>query len=416
MKRSFLLLLALCGSFLALPAWAVNLSSSGSLPRGATTELQLTAEVSNVPLADMVDNNAEDTLRDKIEVYLEDLSTSKRIRYTDEPANEAFLNGYTVRLTDSEMVDEPAGTKLLNGTLLIEQGTGAEKTLQQLVTSGVVRVRLKYIPVQGDAVEKTVSADQKLGVVDEAPGAVTATSQHLGLAVSWTPVSQVTYNKGDADSPTSTKVILVDTSVSPSLTFDATTFQDDPAAETVDTTCAFTADVSAGTCSLEDCAGAHLDFTQIATLEGVRVATASYPANNTAFTNLDPEKSYAIIAAFEPDGLQRSACIMGQPKVNTTFIELNGGKEAKPGDPYCFIATAAYGTALHPHLDTLRWFRDNALLTSAWGRAFVNAYYEYAPPVARWLEQHEQVRAIVRGALWPIVNIIEWARGEPAAA
>lgn len=413
MKRSYLSLLFFFAIWIASPAWAVNLSGSGSLPRGTATDLQLTVEVSAVPAADMVNSNAEDTLHDKIQVYLEDLSTSKRLRYSDEAANDVFANGYTVRITDAEMQDEPAGTKLLTGTFLIEQGTGAEKTLSQLVTSSAVKVRLKYIPAQGEAEEQSVSAVQKLGVVDEAPSNVTATAQHLGLSISWTPASQVTYNKGNPDAPTGTKVILVDTSVATSLTFDAATFKEDPADESNDTTCAFTADPAAGTCSLEECANAHLDFTQIATLDGVRVSTATYPSNNVAFTDLDPERHYAVITAFAPDGLQRSACVMGQPKVNSTLVELNGGKEAKPGDPYCFIATAAYGTPLHPHLNTLRWFRDHALLTTSWGRAFVNAYYTYAPPVARWLEHHDGVRAVVRLMLWPLVNLIEWARGEP---
>ncbi|HXE71734.1 MAG TPA: CFI-box-CTERM domain-containing protein [Candidatus Nitrosotenuis sp.] len=73
----------------------------------------------------------------------------------------------------------------------------------------------------------------------------------------------------------------------------------------------------------------------------------------------------------------------------------------------CWIATAAYGSALHPHVVSLRWFRDHVLLKTWPGRVFVGFYYSTAPPVARWIARHEWARATVRGALWPVVMTIE---------
>lgn len=73
----------------------------------------------------------------------------------------------------------------------------------------------------------------------------------------------------------------------------------------------------------------------------------------------------------------------------------------------CWIATAAYGSPLHPHVASLRWFRDHVLLKTWPGRAFVGLYYSTAPPVARWIARHEWARATVRGALWPVVMTIE---------
>jgi hypothetical protein len=40
----------------------------------------------------------------------------------------------------------------------------------------------------------------------------------------------------------------------------------------------------------------------------------------------------------------------------------------------CFIATAAYGTALHEDIDVLREFRDDYLMPNPAGRAFVKIY------------------------------------------
>ena len=75
--------------------------------------------------------------------------------------------------------------------------------------------------------------------------------------------------------------------------------------------------------------------------------------------------------------------------------------------PACFIATAAYGTPMHPHLDSLRDFRDRYLVTNAPGRALVRFYYRYSPPIAGYIADRRSLRTIVRVLLAPIVFTIE---------
>jgi hypothetical protein len=74
-----------------------------------------------------------------------------------------------------------------------------------------------------------------------------------------------------------------------------------------------------------------------------------------------------------------------------------------PGGGGCFIATAAYGSHLDPHVEVLRRFRDDVLLTNAPGRAFVEFYYASSPPVADYIRRSEPLRAAVRAALTPVV-------------
>ena len=74
----------------------------------------------------------------------------------------------------------------------------------------------------------------------------------------------------------------------------------------------------------------------------------------------------------------------------------------------CFIATAAFGTAMAPQVGVLRVFRDNWLLTDSPGRWFVKQYYRYSPPLADHLRGYEGLRAIVRASLMPLIRASLW--------
>ena len=73
---------------------------------------------------------------------------------------------------------------------------------------------------------------------------------------------------------------------------------------------------------------------------------------------------------------------------------------------HCFIATAAYGSYLDPHVEQLRWFRDEFLLTNTTGRQMVDWYYANSPPVADYISQHDSIRLLVRLLLTPVVYSI----------
>ena len=75
---------------------------------------------------------------------------------------------------------------------------------------------------------------------------------------------------------------------------------------------------------------------------------------------------------------------------------------------HCFIATAAYGSYLHPQVQLLRNFRDEYLLTNTAGRAFVTSYYRNSPPVADFIARHPVVRGITRLALTPLVIAVAY--------
>ncbi len=74
----------------------------------------------------------------------------------------------------------------------------------------------------------------------------------------------------------------------------------------------------------------------------------------------------------------------------------------------CFIATAAYGSYLGPEVEILRQFRDEYLITNPAGRLFVKFYYKVSPPVAEYISGHENLKALTRFALAPIVYSLKY--------
>jgi hypothetical protein len=101
-------------------------------------------------------------------------------------------------------------------------------------------------------------------------------------------------------------------------------------------------------------------------------------------------------------------CSDGIDNDNDTFIDLDDPQcdDALDDNERCFIATAAYGSPLHPHVEALREFRDAHLLTNAPGRAFVDWYYSHSPPAADWIAQHDSMRSLTRMAISPVVYAV----------
>jgi len=90
----------------------------------------------------------------------------------------------------------------------------------------------------------------------------------------------------------------------------------------------------------------------------------------------------------------------GAPIVPPTSAGGGGG-----GGGGCFIATAAYGSLMEPHVRILRDFRDRFLLGNMVGKGFVRLYYTYSPPIADFIAKHDSLRAMVRISLFPVVGV-----------
>ncbi|MBL8199955.1 MAG: DUF11 domain-containing protein [Chromatiales bacterium] len=108
----------------------------------------------------------------------------------------------------------------------------------------------------------------------------------------------------------------------------------------------------------------------------------------------------AVVSADEPDPVPANDSDSGG-----YTIAGFGGSSSSGG---CFIATAAYGSYLDPEVLVLRQFRDQVLLASALGRAFVGWYYRVSPPIAAYIRERDGLRLAARVALTPVVYAIKY--------
>jgi ribosomal protein L7/L12 len=79
----------------------------------------------------------------------------------------------------------------------------------------------------------------------------------------------------------------------------------------------------------------------------------------------------------------------------TQLADIVKQQELKPKSG-CFIATACYGDYAAPEVLVLRVFRDEQLMTSVLGSAFVRLYYAVSPFLARQLDRSERGKYLVR--------------------
>lgn len=73
----------------------------------------------------------------------------------------------------------------------------------------------------------------------------------------------------------------------------------------------------------------------------------------------------------------------------------------------CFIATACYDSYSAPEVLILRQFRDNILLKSIIGRAFVTFYYAVSPRLADFIAARDGLKKLVRSIL--VAPAVKWA-------
>jgi len=136
---------------------------------------------------------------------------------------------------------------------------------------------------------------------------------------------------------------------------------------------------------------------------GSEVTTSPYTISWNTTTAANGSHSLTAVARDAAGNSTTSSAVSVTVSNNSGSGGSSGGGGGGGG---CFIATAAYGSALEPQVILLQTFRDQYLLGRPAGQAFVRWYYRVSPPIAAEVRRSPALRTLARGILWPVVGFV----------
>ena len=117
-----------------------------------------------------------------------------------------------------------------------------------------------------------------------------------------------------------------------------------------------------------------------------------------------PEGTEYVCGAFSLGVLSSTGSIVGGNDSET----ICKGVRTEPIETDCLIATASYGSSLAPQVQMLREIRDNHLLQTASGSAFMTQfntyYYTFAPTIAQWENENPTFKEVVKITITPLIS------------
>jgi len=103
-------------------------------------------------------------------------------------------------------------------------------------------------------------------------------------------------------------------------------------------------------------------------------------------------------------------CGPGTEPINGVCQIIQGETPEKPMGNGCLIATATYGSELSAQVQQLRELRDDTLLESKVGSAFMAGfnqfYYSFSPTISDWERQNPVFKEFVKVAITPLITTL----------
>jgi len=123
----------------------------------------------------------------------------------------------------------------------------------------------------------------------------------------------------------------------------------------------------------------------------------------------EPEPPVVTEPEPEPEPEPQPTCGAGTELVNGICQVIKTEKpESKGGG--CLIATAAYGTELAPQVQFLREIRDNTVMSTSSGIAFMSGfnqlYYSFSPTIADMERENPMFQEAVRAFITPMISTL----------
>ena len=113
---------------------------------------------------------------------------------------------------------------------------------------------------------------------------------------------------------------------------------------------------------------------------------------------------------FQPIPMEKVSfnVIVGEASAQPS-IQVNDGSEEPPGGG-CLIATATYGSEMAPQVQQLRELRDNTILSTKSGTAFMTGfnqlYYSFSPIIADMERENPIFKEIMKVTLSPMISSV----------
>ena len=121
--------------------------------------------------------------------------------------------------------------------------------------------------------------------------------------------------------------------------------------------------------------------------------------------SLNESGNFSIPVTLE-SGNNTFALQMQYSSAQTSSITHNIAGEVTFNLDECFIATACFGSKYEPGVVLLRQFRDDYLMKTNWGQAFVSCYYQNSPPIAAQIAGSSGLKGLTRVLLIPVISIV----------
>jgi len=149
----------------------------------------------------------------------------------------------------------------------------------------------------------------------------------------------------------------------------------------------------------------HIDYRVNVTKDG------DYVFGPISLTHTSPGHA-TIPVQFSENGLHQinievEGILFSPIPLETASLTMNIGQEEKKGGG-CLIATAAFGSEMAPQVQFLREIRDNKVLQTESGSAFMTGfnqfYYSFSPAVADYERENLAFKETVKLALTPMLT------------
>ena len=130
-------------------------------------------------------------------------------------------------------------------------------------------------------------------------------------------------------------------------------------------------------------------------------ATKFDQSGGAILLNIQMKKTLSIIISSQSET---------KPDLKEDLVKSPEGTKMEPKTGGCLIATAAFGSELAPQVQLLRETRDNIVLKTQSGTAFMvafnNFYYSFAPTVADWERQNPIFKEAVKIVITPMISTL----------